>query len=101
MGIEGTESNGHREGLKESMNLVETIKSLQKDIQSYKVDNDRLMKSKEEQDGFNINFIQSLDRIEKKMDRETQSSKLGRHGSHDEGIKGKISNKHLHHSPRY
>jgi hypothetical protein len=28
MGIEGTKSNGHREGLKESKNLVETIKIL-------------------------------------------------------------------------
>jgi hypothetical protein len=29
------------------MNLVETIKSLQRDVQSYKDDNERLMKSKE------------------------------------------------------
>jgi hypothetical protein len=29
------------------MNLVETIKSLQRDVQSYKVDNERLMKAKE------------------------------------------------------
>ena len=64
------------------MNLVDTIKGLQKIIQSYKVDNDRLMKAKEEQDGFNIKLLQSLDRIEKKMDRETESSKSGRHRSH-------------------
>ena len=82
MGIEGTKSNGHREGLKESMNLVETIKSLQKDVQSYKDDNDRLMKAKEEQYGFHIKLLQILDRIEKKMDRETESSKSGRHKSH-------------------
>jgi hypothetical protein len=29
------------------MNLVETIKSLKKDVLSYKVDNERLIKSKE------------------------------------------------------
>ena len=57
MGIEGTKSNGCREGLEESMNLVETIKSLQKDIQSYKGDNERLMKAKEEQEGFNIKLL--------------------------------------------
>jgi hypothetical protein len=37
MGNEGTNSNGHGEGKEESMNLVETIKSLQKDVLSYKV----------------------------------------------------------------
>jgi 50S ribosomal subunit-associated GTPase HflX len=57
MGNEGTKSNGHREGKEESMNLVETIKSLQKDVQSYKDDNERLMKSKEKQDGFNIKLL--------------------------------------------
>jgi len=64
MGNEGTESNGHREGKEESMNLVETIKSLQKYVQSYKDDNERLMKSKEQQEGFNIKLMWSLDKRE-------------------------------------
>jgi hypothetical protein len=33
MGIEGTNSNGHGEGKEESMNVVETIKILQKYVQ--------------------------------------------------------------------
>ena len=48
LGIEGTNSNGHGEGRDEKMNLVETIKNLQKDVQSHKFDNERLMKSKEQ-----------------------------------------------------
>jgi hypothetical protein len=48
IGDEGTDSNGHGESKEERMNLVKTIKFLQKDIQSYKVDNEWLMKSKEE-----------------------------------------------------
>jgi hypothetical protein len=47
IGDEGTDSNGHGEAKEESMNLVKTIKRLQKDFQSYKYDNDRLTKSKE------------------------------------------------------
>jgi hypothetical protein len=47
MGNEGTHSNGHGEGKKEFMNLVDTIKSFQKEVQCYKYDNERLMKSKE------------------------------------------------------
>jgi hypothetical protein len=45
------------------MNLVETIKSLQKDVMSYKVDNERLMKSKEQQEEVHINLMKSLDII--------------------------------------
>jgi hypothetical protein len=47
MDNEGTNQNGHGEGKEEILNLVETIKILQKDFQSYKYDNDRIMKSKE------------------------------------------------------
>jgi hypothetical protein len=32
LGIEGTNSNGHGEGRDENMNMVETIKNLQKDV---------------------------------------------------------------------
>jgi hypothetical protein len=39
------------------MNLVETIKVLQKDVQSYKDDNERLMRSKAQQDDFNVKFL--------------------------------------------
>jgi hypothetical protein len=51
------------------MNLVDTIKNLQKDVQSYKSDNKRLMKAKDKQEDFNIKLMQSLDIIEKKVDK--------------------------------
>jgi hypothetical protein len=57
---EGTNSNGHGEGKKEIMNLVETIKNLKKDVQNYKFDNERIMKSKEQHEGFNIKLMQIL-----------------------------------------
>jgi hypothetical protein len=100
MGNEGTNSNRHGEGKEENINLVETIKSFQKDVQIYKYDNERLMKAKEQQEGFNINLMQSLDKIEKKMDKENDSSKSGSHRSHDERRRTKSVGKHHHHSPR-
>jgi hypothetical protein len=45
--IEGTNSNGHGEERDENLNMVETIKNLQKDVQSHKDDNERLMRAKE------------------------------------------------------
>jgi hypothetical protein len=98
---EGTISNGHGEGKKESMNLVETIKILQKDVQIYKANNERLMKAKEKQEGFRIKLMQSLDIIEKKMDKETELSKLGSYRSHDERRRTRSVGMHHHHSPRH
>jgi hypothetical protein len=63
MGNKGANSIGHGEGKKENMNLVETIKNLQKDVQIHKVDNERLMKSKEQLEEFNMNLMQSLNII--------------------------------------
>jgi hypothetical protein len=78
LGVDGAEPK------EEHSNSVETIKGLQKDAQSYKVDNERLMRSKEQQDDFNVKLMQSLNRIEKKMDKETESSITRSHTPHDE-----------------
>jgi hypothetical protein len=48
LGIEGTNSNRHGEEMNENMNMAETIKNLQEDVQSHKADNERLMKAKEQ-----------------------------------------------------
>jgi hypothetical protein len=45
MGNVGTKSKGHKEGKDGSINLVETIRILQRDFLSYKADNERLLKS--------------------------------------------------------
>jgi hypothetical protein len=47
LGIEVTNSNGHGDERNENMNMAETIKNLQKDVQSHKDDTERLMKAKE------------------------------------------------------
>ena len=57
MGNEGTNSNGHGEGKEESTNLVETINFFPRDVLSHKVDNERLMRAKEQQKNFNIKLM--------------------------------------------
>jgi hypothetical protein len=84
MGNGGTNSNGHGEGKDENLNIVETIKKLQKDVQSHKDNNERLMKYKEQQEEFNMKLMQSLDIIENKLDKENGSSKSGSHRFPDE-----------------
>jgi hypothetical protein len=53
------------------MNLVEDVKILQKCVHSYKVYNKRIMRDKVQQDDFDVKLMQSLDRIENNMDKET------------------------------
>jgi hypothetical protein len=84
------------------MNLVETIKVLQKDVQSYKVDNERLMRANEQQYDFNVKLMQSLDKIENKMDKETKSSRSRSRKSHDEKIReARSDDRNHHHSPNH
>jgi hypothetical protein len=46
-------------------------------------------------------LLQSLEIIEKNMDKETEPRKSMRHKSHDERIKTRSVDKHYHHSPRH
>jgi hypothetical protein len=101
LGIEGANSNGHVEGRDENMNMVETIKNLQKDVQSHKYDNEILMRAKEYQDDFKINLMHNLNRIENKLDKESGSRKLGSHRSPDEKKRTGSVSRHHHHSLRH
>jgi hypothetical protein len=59
------------------------------------------MKSKEQQGDFNIKLMQSVDRIEKNMGKETESSISGNHRSHDERERTRSVGRNHHHSPRH
>ena len=57
LGIERTNSNGHGDERNENMNMAETIKNLQKDVQSHKDNNERIMRAKEQQDELNMKLL--------------------------------------------
>ena len=101
LGIEGTKSNGHGEERNENMNMDDTIKNLQKDVQSHKDANERLMRAKEQQDDFNMNLLEGLNIIEKKLVKESGSSKFGSHKPSEEKRKEKSASRHNHHSQRH
>jgi predicted RNase H-like nuclease (RuvC/YqgF family) len=101
LGIEGTNSNGHGDERNENMNMEETIKNLQKDVQSHKDDNERLMRDNEQQDDFNMNLMQILNRIENKLDKESGSRKSRSHRPLDEKKREKSVSRHHHHSLRH
>jgi hypothetical protein len=101
LGMEGINSNGHGEGKDDNMNMVETIINLKKYVHIHKDDNERLMKSKEQQEEFNMKLMQSLDIIENKLDKENGSSKSGSHRSTEEKGRSRSVSRHHHHSQRH
>jgi hypothetical protein len=58
------------------------------------------MKDKEQQEGFNIKLMQSLETIEMKMDKDIKSNKSRSHISHDEMRRTISVVRNHHHSPR-
>ena len=59
------------------------------------------MKDKEQEYDFNMKLMQSLNIIEKKLDKESGSSKYGSHRPNDELRKARSASRHHQHSPRH
>jgi hypothetical protein len=59
------------------------------------------MRAKEQQDDFNMNLLEGFNRIEKKLDKESGSSKSGSHKTSDEKRKARSVSRHHHHSQRH
>jgi hypothetical protein len=101
LGMEGTNSNRHGEERNEDMNMAETIKNLQKDAQSHKADNERLMKAKENQDDFNMKLLEGLNRIENKLVKKSDLSRSKSHKYLEEKGEVKSASRHHHHPHRH
>jgi hypothetical protein len=63
LGNARTESNGHREGKAENIDLVETMRSPQRDVWSYRADNERIMRAQEEKNNINTQLLQSFEHV--------------------------------------
>jgi hypothetical protein len=57
--------------------MMKIIERLYKDSQTHRTNSINLMKSKEHQGEFNLKLMKSLERIEKKLDKERDSRKIG------------------------
>ena len=97
LGVEGSNSNGHGEKIDKEGHMMKIIERLQKDAQTHRADSRKLMKSKEQQGEFNLKLMKSLERIEKKLDKERDSRKTGSHPT-SKGRRSRSVCKHHHHS---
>jgi hypothetical protein len=54
-------------------NLVETVRSLMVELQSYKADNERMMKEQEKKRKINADLLQSLSDLQRQMHHEPET----------------------------
>ena len=97
LGVEGSNSNGHGEEIYKERNMMKVIERLQKYAQTHQIDSRKIKKAQEKQGEFNVNLLKSLERIEKKLDKESDSSRTWSHQTSD-GRRSRSAGRHHHHS---
>jgi hypothetical protein len=75
LGVKGTNSNGHGKEIDKEGRMMKLIEKLQKDAQAHRDDSRKLMKIRDRQGEFNLKMLKSLERIEKKLEKESDTSK--------------------------
>jgi hypothetical protein len=78
--------------------MMKIIERLQKDAQTHRSDSKKLM---EKQGEFNIKLLKSLERIEKKLEKESDSSKTGSCRIPEKKRRSRSVSRHWHRSPKH
>ena len=75
MGVEGSNSNGNRKEMDKEEHIMQLIERLRKDAQARLADSRKLMKIRDRQGEFNLKMLKSLERIEKKLEKGSGTSR--------------------------
>jgi hypothetical protein len=73
LGVEGTNSNGHGKEIDKEGCMMKLIEKLEKDAQARRDDSRNLMKIRDRQGEFNLKMLKSLERIEKRLEKESDT----------------------------
>jgi hypothetical protein len=82
LGVEGSNSNGHGKEMDKVEHIMKILEGLQREAKSRRDDSRKLMKVRDRQGALNLKFLKSLERIEKKIEKERDSSMTGSHRTH-------------------
>jgi hypothetical protein len=99
--VEGSNSNGHRRELDKEGHMMKIIERLQKDAQAHRADSRKLMRVRDRQGQFNLRMLKSLERIEKKLEKESDSSKTESRRTLERKTRSRSVNRDRHHSPKH
>jgi L-serine deaminase len=93
------------QGKRREETLIEMVRSLKMEVQSYKEDNERLMREKSQ---INARVLQSLNQLQRKMKKGSNSRQEEEGRCHERrnahgraGYSRSASRAHGHHSPPY
>jgi hypothetical protein len=75
LGVEGSNSNGHGKEMDKEGRMMKLIERLQKDAQARRADSRKLMRVRDQQGEFNLKVLKNLERIERKLEKRSDSSK--------------------------
>jgi len=70
--IEDAKYNKHKKRM-ETLELVKTTRDLKMEVQSCRVDNERMLKAQDEQNQLNTQLLQNLNHLRKKMNNRSSS----------------------------
>jgi hypothetical protein len=101
LGVEGSNSNGHGRELDKEGHMMKIIERLQKDAQAHRADSRKLMRVRDRQGQFNLRMLKSLERIEKKLEKESDSSKTESRRTPERKRRSRSVSRHRRHSPKH
>jgi hypothetical protein len=101
LGVEGSNSNGHRRELDKEGHVMKIIERLQKDAQARRADSRKLMKVRDRQGQFNLRMLKSLERIEKKLEKESDTRKTGSRRTPERKRRSRSGSRHRRRSPKH
>jgi predicted unusual protein kinase regulating ubiquinone biosynthesis (AarF/ABC1/UbiB family) len=101
LGVKGSNSNGHGRELDKEGNMMKIIEILQKDAQAHRADSQNLMRVKDQQGEFNLKMLKSLERIERKLEKESDTRKTGSRRTPERKRRLRSGSRHRRRSPKH
>jgi hypothetical protein len=79
LGVEGSNSNGKGKEMDKEGNMMKIIEILQREAQACQADSQNLMRIRDRLGEFNLKMLKNLERIERKLEKESDTSKTRSH----------------------
>jgi hypothetical protein len=99
-GVEGSHSNGHGKEMDKEGRMMKIIEGLQREAKERRADSRKLMKVRDRKGKLNLRFMQSLERIEKKLEKGRNSSTTESRRTQGERSRSRSDSRHHSHSQR-
>jgi hypothetical protein len=101
LGVEGSNSNGHGKEMDKEGHMMKLIEILQKDAQAHRADSRKLMRVRDQQGEFNLKVLKNLERIERKLEKRSGSSKTESHRTPERRRRSRSGSRHHRRSPKH